>query len=133
VNALRVVSGTIFYPRGGSANVARALARGLRDEGIGVTLVAGSRSDRGNLSDARIFYAGLDVHPVDYTAALASGDPMAFAGGAGSAPAHPSFEDRPGAADRVFAALDDVEYRRQVDAWVARSTPRGRTSCTSIT
>jgi len=128
VNALRVVSGTIFYPRGGSANVARALARGLRDEGIDLTLLAGSRSDRGALSDARVFYAGLDVHPVDYTAALASADPMAFAAGPGSAPAHPSFEDRPGAADRVFAALDDIEYRRQVDAWTRelRAVDAGR-------
>lgn len=30
---------------------------------------------------------------------------------------HPSFEDRPGAPDRVFAALDDVAFARQVQAW----------------
>jgi glycosyltransferase involved in cell wall biosynthesis len=117
VNALRVVSGTLFFPRGGSAFVTRALTRGLRDEGIDVTLISGSRSDRGALSDARAFYAGIDVHPVDYTAALASADPMGSAGVAGEGPAHPSFEDRPGAADRVFATLDDGAYRRQVDAW----------------
>jgi glycosyltransferase involved in cell wall biosynthesis len=116
-NALRVVSGTLFFPRGGSAFVTRALAFGLHDEGIDVTLIAGSRSDRGDLSDARAFYAGIDLHPVDYTAALRSVDPMGSAGVAGAAPAHPSFEDRPGAADRVFAALDDAEYQRQVDAW----------------
>jgi len=112
-----VVSGTLFYPRGGSAFVTRALALGLRDEGIDVTLIAGSRSDHGALSDARAFYAGIDVHPVDFTAALGSAEPMGGAGVAGAAPAHPSFEDRPGAADRVFAALDDAAYRRQVDAW----------------
>jgi glycosyltransferase involved in cell wall biosynthesis len=32
---------------------------------------------------------------------------------------HPSFEDRPGAPDRVFAALDDAEYERHVEAWAA--------------
>jgi len=117
VNSSRVVSGTIFYPRGGSAFVTRALARGLRDEGLDVTLIAGSRSDRGGLSDARSFYAGIDLHTVDYTAALGSADPMSSAGLAGTGPAHPSYEDRPGAADRVFAALDDADYQRQVDAW----------------
>jgi glycosyltransferase involved in cell wall biosynthesis len=116
-NALRVVSGTLFFPRGGSAFVTRALATGLSQQGIDVTLLAGSRSDRGVISDARSFYAGIDVHTVDFTAALRGADPMGSAGAAGEAPAHPSFEDRPGAADRVFAALDDAAYRRQVDAW----------------
>jgi hypothetical protein len=116
-DALRVVSGTLFFPRGGSAFVTRALALGLHDEGIDVTLIAGSRNDRGALGDARAFYEGIDLHAVDYTAALGSADPMGSAGVAGAAPAHPSFEDRPGAADRVFAALDDAAYERQVDAW----------------
>lgn len=30
---------------------------------------------------------------------------------------HPSFEERPGAPDRVFAMLDDLAYERQVSAW----------------
>jgi glycosyltransferase involved in cell wall biosynthesis len=116
-NALRVVSGTLFFPRGGSAFVTRALATGLSRQGIDVTLLAGSRSDRGAISDARSFYAGIDLHTMDFTAALGSTDPMGAAGVAGHGPAHPSFEDRPGAADRIFAALDDADYRRQVDAW----------------
>jgi glycosyltransferase involved in cell wall biosynthesis len=93
---MRVVAGTIFFPRGGSAYVARALARELDED---VTLVAGSTAD----DDARAFYAGIDVRPVDFTA--------------GDAPMHGSFEDRPGAHDRVFAALDDDEYARHVAAW----------------
>ena len=112
-----MVSGTLFFPRGGSAFVTRALATGLSREGIDVTLLAGSRTDRGVISDARSFYAGIDLHTMDFTAALRSADPMRYAGVAGEGPAHPSFEDRPGAADRVFAALDDAAYRRQVDAW----------------
>jgi glycosyltransferase involved in cell wall biosynthesis len=32
-------------------------------------------------------------------------------------PFHPSFEDRNGVPDRVFASLDDVAYQRQVAVW----------------
>ena len=114
----RVVSATLFSPRGGSAYVARALARCLRPEGVEITHVSGSRSDlEGDAGDARVFYGDLDVRAVDFAAALASDDPMAFAGGPGEAPLHPSYEDRPGQADRVFAALDDLACRRQVAAW----------------
>jgi glycosyltransferase involved in cell wall biosynthesis len=38
-------------------------------------------------------------------------------------PMHPSYEDRPGAPDRVFASLSDEEYERQVRAW-ARALAR---------
>ena len=118
VKPLRVVSATLFSPRGGSAFVARALARCLRAEGVEITHVSGSRSDlEGDAGDARAFYGDVDVRAVDFAAALASDDPMAFAGGPGEAPMHPSFEDRPGQADRVFAALDDLACRRQVAAW----------------
>jgi glycosyltransferase involved in cell wall biosynthesis len=114
---LRVVSGTLFFPRGGSAFVTRALARGLADRGCDLTVVAGSRRDLGGLSDARRFYAGIDLREVDFTAALSDPEPMAFAAPAGSAPLQPSFEDRPGAGDRIFASLDDAAYERQVTAW----------------
>lgn len=108
----RVVSGTLFFPRGGSAFVTRALARGLAEHDVDVSLVAGSRRDLGDIGDARAFYAGIDLHEVDFTAALASPDPMAEA-----TPMQPSYEDRPGAADRVFAVLDDDVYERQVTVW----------------
>jgi glycosyltransferase involved in cell wall biosynthesis len=90
----------MFFPRGGSAHVARALARELPEHGWDVTIVSGSGAGHG---DARTFYAGLDVHPVDFDA--------------GDAPLHPSFEDRPGAADAVFAALDDEAFERHTAAW----------------
>ena len=90
----------MFFPRGGSAHVTRALAAALPEHGWDVTIVAGSRGDGGH-GDARRFFAGLDVRPVDFDA--------------GDAPLHPSYEDRPGAHDRVFA----VARRRGV---------RGRTS-----
>jgi glycosyltransferase involved in cell wall biosynthesis len=114
---LTLCSATQFFPRGGSAFVARALARCLSERGNDVTLVAGSRHDLGGLSDARRFYAGLDLHEVDFTPALAAADPMAFDGGPGSAPLQPSFEDRPGARDRILASLDDAAYELQLAAW----------------
>jgi glycosyltransferase involved in cell wall biosynthesis len=116
-DALRVLSGTLFFPRGGSAFVTRALTRGLAERACDITLVAGSLHDAGGLGDARRFYAGIDVHEVDFTPALGAPDPMAFSGPAGTAPLHPSFEDRPGAGDRVFASLDDAACDRQVAAW----------------
>jgi glycosyltransferase involved in cell wall biosynthesis len=110
-----VLSAILFSPRGGSASAARALARGLRNEGCAVTLVAGSRSDLGAHGDARSFYG--DVRAVSFDRALAGDAPLEFAGPPGSAPLHPSYEDRPGAPDVVFAMLDDRAYERQVQAW----------------
>jgi glycosyltransferase involved in cell wall biosynthesis len=111
----RVLSALLFSPRGGSASAARALVRGLRDQGFAVTLVAGSRSDLGTHGDAHSFYG--DVRAVSFDEALASDAPMRYEGPAGSAPLHPSYEDRPGAPDVVFAMLDDLDYERQVRAW----------------
>jgi glycosyltransferase involved in cell wall biosynthesis len=111
----RVVSAILFSPRGGSAHAARALARGLRADGWSVTLLAGSRRDLGSDGDAETFYD--EVQAVSFDEALSSPEPLAYEGAAGSAPMHPSYEDRPGAPDRVFAGLDDLDYERQVRAW----------------
>jgi glycosyltransferase involved in cell wall biosynthesis len=104
--------GLAFFPRGGSAHVARNLVTALRGAGWGVTVLSGSITRPGEPGDAREFYAGLDVRPQDFTHALGAGDPMRA-----DPPMHPSYEDRPGAPDRVFASLDDGEYERQVTAW----------------
>ena len=111
----RVISALQFFPRGGSSHVARALARELPAQGWDVTLLSGSRRDLDGHGDARRFYAGLDVVAVDFDAALGADDPLDPPPGA--APMHPSFEDRPGAPDRIFAALDRAAYDRQVAAW----------------
>jgi glycosyltransferase involved in cell wall biosynthesis len=111
----RVLSALQFFPRGGSAHVARALARELPGHGWQVTVLSGSRSDLGEHADARRFYAGLDVRAVDFDAALRAPDPLDPP--APAAPMHPSYEDRPDAPDPVFAALDDGAYERQVAAW----------------
>ena len=97
---MRVVVGLMFFPRGGSAHVARALATQLAERDWEVTIVSGSGPGR---RDARAFYEGLDVVPVDF----ATGD----------APQHPSYEDRPDAPDPVFASVDDEAYEVHVAAW----------------
>lgn len=101
---MRVLTGLLFFPRGGSAQVARALAGELPACGWDVTVVSGSLGG-GDTGDARRFYSGLDVHAVDFAA--------------GDAPMHPSYEDRPGAPDPCFAAVDDYAYREHVRAWAA--------------
>lgn len=111
----RVVTASAFFPRGGSAHVVRSLARELPAHGWDVTVLSGSRTDQGHHADARVFYGGLDVRPLDFTAALRAPDPLAPAPGA--APMHASFEDRPGAPDPVAASLDDAAFERQVAAW----------------
>jgi glycosyltransferase involved in cell wall biosynthesis len=97
---VRVLSALMFFPRGGSAHVARALARELPAHGCDVTVVSGSLP---GLGDAEHFYAGCDVHAVRFDR--------------GDAPMHPSYEDRADAPDRVFAALDDDAYEAHVAAW----------------
>jgi glycosyltransferase involved in cell wall biosynthesis len=108
----RVVIGLMFFPRGGSAQVTRSLARALPEHGWETTIVSGSVS--GGHADAMRFFAGLDVRPMDYTEAVRAADPLAH-----DPPMHPSFEDRDGAPDRVFAKVDDADYERLVDAWAA--------------
>src|SRR3954453_13229276 len=104
--------GLAFFPRGGSAHVARNLACALGEAGWDVTVLSGSITHDDEPGDARQFYRGLDVRPQDFTRALEAPDPMRA-----DPPMHPSYEDRPGAPDRVFASLDDAEYERQVTAW----------------
>jgi glycosyltransferase involved in cell wall biosynthesis len=113
----KVLMGIYFYPRGGSAHSARALARQLEVQGLDLTLVSGSRTDLGPIGDAHDFYKGLDVRPVDFTPALRSGRPLDFRGAPGTAPMHGSFEDRPDAPDAVLTSFDDARLELQVDAW----------------
>src|SRR5439155_6110168 len=108
----RVVSALFFFPRGGSAQVARSLCQGLASVGWQTTLVAGSLGSLGAATNATTFFAGLDVRPVEYTPAAASAD-----GRRAVVPFQPSYEDRPGAPDRVFAAVGDDVFERLVAVW----------------
>lgn len=108
----RVLMGFHFFPRGGSAQVTRSLARVLPQHGWDVTVVSSSLQVPGLPGDAHTFFAGLDLQPRDCTAALDAADPLLA-----DPPLPPSYEDRPGAPDRVFAAVDDATYAHLTDAW----------------
>jgi len=124
----RLISAVMFSPRGGSAHVTRALLRELGDLGWLASLVSGSRGDVGGEADARLFYDGIDVRAVDFAPALAAADPMRPPGDLDLVPMHPSFEQREDAPDVVFAALDDLEFHRQVRAWSEQLDAAGAAS-----
>src|SRR3954451_2464068 len=105
---MRVVMGLLFFPRGGSAQVARYLDRSL--PGRGVTIACGSLGGPNDPSYPGCFYARLVVRALDYTEWAAAPDPVA-------AGFQPSYEDRPGAPDRVFAGVDEADYERLVELW----------------
>jgi glycosyltransferase involved in cell wall biosynthesis len=110
---VRVLMALMFFPRGGSAQVARYMARALPAVGWDVTLLAGSLGAPGESTNAATFFGrGMDVHAVDYTEARSAPDPLLA-----DPPFHPSFEDRTGAPDRVFARVDDATYEHLVSAW----------------
>jgi glycosyltransferase involved in cell wall biosynthesis len=102
----------MFFPRGGSSHVVRNLARFLPEAGWEVTVVTGSLGEPGRESNAGTFFKGFDVHSLDYTAAIDAPDPLKA-----DPPMHPSFEDRPDAADRVFAKVDHETFEHLVAAW----------------
>ena len=107
-----VLMALLFYPRGGSSQVVRYLARSLPAVGWRPSLVAGSLGGAGEPSNAATFFPGLDVRAVDYTESIGAPDPLAA-----DPPFHPSFEDRPDAPDRVFARVDDQAYEHLVATW----------------
>ena len=77
-----------------------------------VSLAAGSLGSAGEQGHAPSFFSEVDVVSVDYSPARRLADPTAAI-----VPFQPSYEDRPGAPDRVFAAVDDEAYERLVAAW----------------
>jgi glycosyltransferase involved in cell wall biosynthesis len=108
-----VLSALFFFPRGGSAQVARALARALPAAGWQPRLAAGSLGRLGEPTQAASFFAGIDVQALDYSPALELAEPLSA-----PVPFQPSYEDRPEAPDRIFAAVDDPAYERLVAAWI---------------
>src|SRR5436305_1962509 len=106
----RVLMALLFFPRGGSAQVARYMTRALPDAGWDVTLVTGSLGEEGEQSNARTFFEGVaDLRPVDYTEARDADDPLRA-----DPPFHPSYEDREDVPDRVFGRVDDETYAHRV-------------------
>jgi len=111
-----VVMGLLFYPRGGSAQVVRYLATALTRRGVPISLVSGSLGSPGDASHAHSFFGDLAVAAVDYTpatrAAQNGADPLAA-----PVPLHPSYEDRPGAPDRILTAVSPHLAEHLVTAW----------------
>ena len=114
----------LFFPRGGSAQVARYMARALPASGWDVTLVSGSLGAPGAATNAASFFSGIDVHALDYTDAREAPDPLLA-----DPPFHPSYEDRPGAPDRVFARVDDLVYEHLVSVWERELREAGADEC----
>jgi glycosyltransferase involved in cell wall biosynthesis len=109
----RVLMALSFFPRGGSAQVARYVARELPQHGWDVTLVAGSLGGEDEASNARSFFSGIDdVRPVDYTESREADDPLRA-----DPPFQPSYEDRPDAPDVVYAKVGDEDFERLVALW----------------
>jgi glycosyltransferase involved in cell wall biosynthesis len=111
-----LLQGFSFFPRGGSAQVVRYLTAALLQAGWAPRIVAGSLGDSGNPSNAETFFAGLPVSVADFSPAqdawLRGEDPLDQ-----PVPLHPSYEDKPGAPDRIFAAVSPELATRQVDSW----------------
>jgi len=115
INARVALHVFIFFPRGGSAQVVRYLSQFLVATGTGwrPRVVTGSLGGPGEPGHAPSFFRGVaDMVVVPYDAAALAHDPMRA-----NPPLHPSFEDRPGAPDRVFASLDDETYEHHVASW----------------
>jgi glycosyltransferase involved in cell wall biosynthesis len=111
-----VAMGLLFYPRGGSAQVARYLSQALARRGWPVTLATGSLGGDGARGNARAFFAGLDTVSACYDDAVTAfergDDPMDAA-----FPMQPSYEERPGVADRWFPLVSPAQGARLVAAW----------------
>lgn len=110
--------GLQFFPRGGSAQVARYLLHALDDAGWRTGLAAGSLGRPGEETNARTFFGRPDVHAVDYSPAVA-----AFEAGSGSFgatdPMHPSYEDRADVADGLLAAVAPNRAAQLAASWTS--------------
>ena len=114
----RVVMGLLFSPRGGSAYVLRYLSPALVRADWTVSLAVGSLGQPGEQTHGPTFFAGLDVHVLDYTDAVR----LFEAGGeavAAPRPMHPSYEDRVGVPDVVFASVSPELAGHLSEAWEA--------------
>jgi glycosyltransferase involved in cell wall biosynthesis len=114
----RIVMGLLFFPRGGSAQVSRYLAMALGDRGWTLALVAGSLGSPGESTHAPTFFEGIELHHLDYTAAVDTFD-SGQRGIDAPIPMHPSYEDRVDAPDVVLAAVDPALEPHLAAVWEA--------------
>ena len=114
----RVLMGLAFFPRGGSAHVARNLALAL-PHAAGRRPSSPARCRGPTCPATRRLLPRARRPPGRLHAALDAPDPLLA-----DPPMHPSFEDRAGAPDRVFASLDDAVAEHQVGGVGARADRR---------
>jgi D-inositol-3-phosphate glycosyltransferase len=111
-----IFMGLYFFPRGGSAQVARYLCRALRGTRWEPMLFAGSIGTPADTSNAERFFTGIRCEALDYTPARSQwrrgADSMTA-----SVPMSASYEDKGDVADRIFLDLDDAAFDRQVASW----------------
>ena len=100
---MKILMSLIFYPRGGSAQVARYLSGALIELGHEVHLITGTLHDDDPQHDANVFFGEIPLTLVDYTDAWRGfergEDPLSDKW---EVPFHPSYEDKSGVPDRVF-------------------------------
>ena len=115
---MKILMSHIFYPRGGSAQVARYLSRALIELGHEVRLITGTLHDGDPQHDANVFFEDIPLTVVDYTDAWRGfeqgEDPLSDKW---EVPFHPSYEDKPGVPDRVFYKITDTEYTALLRCW----------------
>ena len=111
----RRLGGLMFYPRGGSAQVARYLSGALLESGWEIVLASGSLGSPGERTTRHLLRGaagrGGGLHARS-RALRAWWDQLA-----GPIPFHGSFEDRKEAPDPVFPALSPEQAEVQVSAW----------------
>jgi D-inositol-3-phosphate glycosyltransferase len=111
-----VLQGFSFFPRGGSAQVVRYLTAALLENRWTPQIATGSVGGPGGPGHAATFFAGLPVTAADFSPAFDAWqrgeDPLDQ-----PVPLHASYEDKPGAPDRIFAAVSPELAARQVDSW----------------
>lgn len=113
---LNAVMGFYFFPRGGSAQVARYLCRALGGSRWAPTLFTGSIGTPADSSNAHQFFSGIRCESLDYSPAWSDWSRGADAMAA-SVPMPASYEDKGGVPDRIFFDLDDTAFDRQVTSW----------------
>jgi glycosyltransferase involved in cell wall biosynthesis len=115
---MKILMSLIFYPRGGSAQVARYLSRALLELGHDVHLITGTLRDGDPQHDANVFFGDLPLTLVDYTEAWSGfkrgEDPLSAAW---PVPFHPSYEDKPDVPDRVFYKVTEAEVAALLRCW----------------
>jgi len=115
---MKILMCIIFYPRGGSAQVARYLSRALIAQGHEVHLVTGTLLDGDPEHDARVFYEDIPLTGVDYTDAWRGFEPGKDPiSGDWDIPFHPSYEDKSGVPDRAFFRITPSEYAALLRCW----------------